>query len=198
MSKEQVVVIQQNKPEDVLLGIRNYGPKFCYKTAAGVPSAIEPGGVGIVDVNTFKRVIQPSFAWDQGHLMRDDSVLSDEDIKAEDFDRPVNHFTDDEINKLVKNEGKATKTVDSLTSPLTLQRIHEAASKIRPRRNRNIMDACDQRVFLMKNKLPNDFFEKSGDFYRALISERGLPIETSGAETTDELMDKIVVYYSEE
>lgn len=180
----------QLRPEAAKVGLRNYGPKMWFYLSDGSQTKIDVGSTMIVDFKTFERNIVPTTSYKWGYVVRDDSVLSADDFAAKTTERPHDAIFDNEIAELIKDEDKCIEYLSTVVSDLTIKRFQEACKG--KRGLSNILAACDDRMFIIENELPENFYELSKKQLVDLMNSKGVDIRVLPDDELEEVRDKII------
>lgn len=180
----------QLRPEAAKVGLRNYGPQMWFFLSDGSQTKIDVGSTMIVDFKTFERSIAPTTSYKWGYIVRDDSVLSADDFAAKTTERPHNAIFDEEIAEMIQDEDKCIEYLSKVTSGLTIKRFQEACKG--KRGLSNILAVCDDRMFIIENELPENFYELSKKQLVDLMNSKGVDIKVLPDDELDEVRDKII------
>lgn len=183
-------------PKNTKVGITNFGGKTWYFQSDGLQSFIDVGASKIVDYRTFKESIEALPVYELGYIIRDDSLVPKYEQVAPDTKIPLNAISDEQISALLEKEKKCIDYINKVTSALTLKRLLKAAESAKMRAN--IVEACNDRLFLVVNKLPENFWSLSRPALKSLINDNMLPIIVDAEDEDDDIRNKIANYYGAE
>jgi len=174
---------------DRKVGLRNVGPNFWFYNKDGHQILLEMGKTVIIDQTTFERNIMPSKAYTWGHVLRDDSILIDTDIPAPATPRPVDAIFDHELIPLVNDEAKCLDVISQLNSRNTIQRILNTCGD--KKKYLRLTDACNDRIFMIDNELPDNFYTMDVKSLMTLIDSKYLGIKVEIGMEADDVRARI-------
>jgi hypothetical protein len=180
--------------KDRYVGILNVGCDFVYFLPNGGQKFIHSGERHIIDGFTFKGIMDRE-GWRMGHILRDDSILLPNMIPFNDVPISKNAIFDHEIEILIDNFSKCEKFINACDSPFTIERIMEVMNK-QKRKYSELLLVCEDRLFLLLNKLPSNFYTANLETLENIIREREWPdsLFASRGEHVDEVREKIVQF----
>lgn len=172
------------------VGLYNMGSNFWFTDDNGKRILLKKGDRYIISQAVFEREIINRAGYKLGHIIRDDSILVDTDVPAPDIGRPINAITDDEIVELIKKEADALDFIEQCDSEFVLNRVVNIC-KSKKRINFNIVNACEDKLFMIINELPNNFNELNVKELKELSDRMILPVVFEIGDTAEDIRGKI-------
>jgi hypothetical protein len=180
----------QLRPEAAKVGLRNFGPMMWFYLSDGSQTKIDVAATMVVDFKTFERNIAPTSSYKWGYIVRDDSVLSADDFPAKPTEKPYNAIFDEEIQEMIKDEDKCVEYLSKVTSWLTIKRFQDACKD--KRGLSNILSVCEDRMFIIENELPENFYELNKRQLVDLMHTKGVDIKVLPDDELDEVRDRVI------